>query len=379
MAPVEDAPTPYVAVSFSDVQGGRDDVYEFGAGLQWGPGNVDSDPCFLDVSSGDYHLRCDSACIDAGDPNYVGEPNETDMDGNPRVVNGRVDMGAHEFQGVIYVDDDAPGDPGPGDPNVSDPNENGTKAHPFDEIQEAIDAAQEGHTVLVYPGIYNEATDFSGKAITVQGVATEAGVPIVETPIDYAFSFYNDEETNSVLRNFVIRDSCSAAFLIDASPILSNLTIVENRFGIEAYAGSQPDISNCIFYDNTNGDLFGCQAQYSWVEQDFNEPAEPMFADANGGDYHLLSERGRYWPEHDVWVLDEETSPCVDGGDPNDNPADERMPNGGRINIGAYGGTAYASMSEWALKSDTDRDGRVSMKDFAILAGEWLEELGWLE
>jgi hypothetical protein len=105
----------------------------------------------------------------------------------------------------------------------------------------------------------------------------------------------------------------------------------------------------------------------------------PMFADPCSDDYHLLSERGRYWAEHDVWVLDDVTSPCVDGGDPNDNPADERVPNGGRINMGVYGGTAYASMSEWPLKSDTDRDGRVSMMDFAILAGEWLEELDWLE
>ena len=45
---------------------------------------------------GDYHLRPDSPCIDAGDPNYVAEPNETDMDGQPRIIGGRVDMGADE-------------------------------------------------------------------------------------------------------------------------------------------------------------------------------------------------------------------------------------------------------------------------------------------
>lgn len=32
--------------------------------------------------------------------------------------------------------------------------------------------------------------------------------------------------------------------------------------------------------------------------------------------------------------------------DPADDPSDEPMPNGGRINVGAYGGTAYASTSE---------------------------------
>ncbi|MHC4617628.1 MAG: hypothetical protein ACYTEQ_07725, partial [Planctomycetota bacterium] len=99
--------------------------------------------------------------------------------------------------------------------------------------------------------------------------------------------------------------------------------------------------------------------------------------DANNGDYHLKSEYGRYWPEHDVWVLDDETSPCVDGGDPAVNPAGEPMPNGGLVNLGAHGNTAYASKSEWAIKGDLDRNGRVNMADFAILALDWLEEFEW--
>jgi hypothetical protein len=45
----------------------------------------------------DYHLLPASPCIDAGDLNYVAGPNETDLDGNPRVINGRIDMGAYEL------------------------------------------------------------------------------------------------------------------------------------------------------------------------------------------------------------------------------------------------------------------------------------------
>jgi hypothetical protein len=37
-----------------------------------------------------------SPCIDTGDPNYIAEPNETDLDGNPRIVNDIIDMGAYE-------------------------------------------------------------------------------------------------------------------------------------------------------------------------------------------------------------------------------------------------------------------------------------------
>ena len=39
----------------------------------------------------------------------------------------------------------------------------------YSTIQEAIQAAQEGDTVLVMPGVYYEEVDFLGKAITVRG------------------------------------------------------------------------------------------------------------------------------------------------------------------------------------------------------------------
>lgn len=99
----------------------------------------------------------------------------------------------------------------------------------------------------------------------------------------------------------------------------------------------------------------------------------PLFADADNGDYHLLSERGRYWPGHDVWVLDEVTSPGIDGGDPASDFSAERNPHSGRINMGAHGGTAYASMSEWWPFGDNNRDGKVNWLDFAIMAENWLE------
>ena len=77
------------AVSYSDVEGG------YG-----GEGNIDADPCFVDPSSGDYHLLPHSPCIDAGDPCYSAVPGETDIDGEPRVIMSRVDIGADEFSCV---------------------------------------------------------------------------------------------------------------------------------------------------------------------------------------------------------------------------------------------------------------------------------------
>ncbi len=60
-----------------------------------GEGNINTDPVFL---ADGYHLSGYSPCIDAGDPNYVGDPNDTDIDGDPRVV-GRIDIGADELFG----------------------------------------------------------------------------------------------------------------------------------------------------------------------------------------------------------------------------------------------------------------------------------------
>jgi predicted outer membrane repeat protein len=83
-----------ITITYSDVEGG------------WlGVGNIDAGPCFVEPGywdangvwvDGDYHLLPDSPCINAGDPNYVAEPNETDLDGRPRLIGGRIDMGAYE-------------------------------------------------------------------------------------------------------------------------------------------------------------------------------------------------------------------------------------------------------------------------------------------
>lgn len=67
------------AVTYSDVQGG----YE-------GMGNINADPLF--VGGGDYRLQEGSPCIDTGSNSAVSVT--TDLDGNPRIANNTVDMGA---------------------------------------------------------------------------------------------------------------------------------------------------------------------------------------------------------------------------------------------------------------------------------------------
>jgi parallel beta-helix repeat protein/predicted outer membrane repeat protein len=112
-----------VGVSYTDVQGGQADVFvEPGGTLNWGLGNIDADPCFVEPGYwvydptlviepnspnavwvvGDYHLLPDSPCIDAASDADV----YTDIEGNVRPFdfpgvdnNGELpefDMGAFE-------------------------------------------------------------------------------------------------------------------------------------------------------------------------------------------------------------------------------------------------------------------------------------------
>ena len=64
-----------------------------------GEGNIGLDPSF---APGGYHLSGDSPCIDAGDPlpNYV---DPYDIDGDHRVMGGRVDIGPDEFDAEASV------------------------------------------------------------------------------------------------------------------------------------------------------------------------------------------------------------------------------------------------------------------------------------
>jgi len=74
---------------------------------------------------------------------------------------------------------------------------------------------------------------------------------------------------------------------------------------------------------------------------DDNLAVDPRFANPLARDYHEKSRSGR-WSDGE-WIIDGETSPCIDAGDPADDYDLEPSPNGGRVNMGAYGNTEQAS------------------------------------
>ncbi len=151
---------------------------------------------------------------------------------------------------------------------------------------------------------------------------------------------------------------------------------------------SELQVSNCILWNGGNevfnGDNSEIQITYSDVEGGWpgvgNIDTDPCFVDSGEGDYHLKSQAGRWDANEGRWTKDDVTSPCIDAGEMAVPIGLEPFPNGGVINMGAYGGTAEASKSyfgepicETIVAGDINGDCRIDFKDFVLMAAHWLE------
>ena len=169
---------------------------------------------------------------------------------------------------VLYVDDDASGDPAPHDGGHSDSLENGTSAHPFDTIQEAINVAADGVRVMVRPGTYYESIDLLGKPIELRGFDPNdpemLGFPVIDAngagPV---VRFTHLEDPNCSMAGFVMRrghgDLAGGIYCHGTSPTITNCLIVGNRVtdpnGAALYlVDSNAVFVNCTIADNIGGE-----------------------------------------------------------------------------------------------------------------------------
>ena len=187
-----------------------------------------------------------------------------------------------------------------------------------------------------------------------------------------------------------VEGEAGGIYCSDANVLVSNCTIVSNW--ADANGGGiygNPTITNSIVWGNNcpnEPQISGVpNISYSDIQDGWlgigNINVDPNFADVSGGDYHLKSQAGRWDANEGRWTKDEVTSLCIDAGDQNSPIGLEPFPNGGIINMGAYGGTREASKSyfgeppcETIVAGDINGDCKVDFKDFALMAFHWLEE-----
>ena len=114
------------------------------------------DPEFVDSGCGNFHLRSDSPCINAGN-NAAIEGYTTDLDGNPRIVREVVDIGPYEYSGprIIYVDDSAVG------------ANNGTSwQDAYIYLQDALAETLSGDEIRVAQGTYRPTVPGGDRSIS---------------------------------------------------------------------------------------------------------------------------------------------------------------------------------------------------------------------
>jgi hypothetical protein len=294
-----------IDVAYCDVQGGQAGIYDDGSGntINWGSGNIDADPEFVDpngldgiVGTEDDNLRLSegSACIDAGNNSAV--TGLTDPDGHRRIIDGDgdgeafVDMGAYEYYGpdyepiVIYVNTGALGG-----------CKNGLSwEDAFISLQDALDAAMISDEIWVAQGIYKPSVEVGGmgeryktfqmkNGVKIYGGFPDNGDPgmadrdpnMYETILsgdlngDDGLGLFYENKSDNCYHVFYHPDSLS----LETSAIIDGFTIIGGKGkadgslphdcggGMYNY-NSSPTVTNCTFNDNSA--KYGCGM---WNEQ----------------------------------------------------------------------------------------------------------------
>ncbi len=187
----------------------------------------------------------------------------------------------------------------------------------------------------------------------------------------------------AVEHNVIAGNGYGISITDGATPVIAHNTLYANRLGVavyhklEGYAPGAGVFRDGIVWASVESDIAlesgsTTSFRYSCIQNPLATVAQPegdsvealvegpgIIAPGNGcddplfiapdaedpetADFHVESAAGRWDPQAMDFVSDDETSPCVDAGDPDIDVGEESEPNGARSELGAYGATAEAS------------------------------------
>ena len=263
-------------------------------------------------------------------------------------------------------------------PSGSDGND-GSVGSPLRNIQTALTMAQTGNVIKVAGGTYQEGL-ITQSAVTIRGgyssdftdpnrniYTNKTTVLAISTVLlndaygctidgfvfdcnNTAQQGINTTSASTIMHNVIrrCRQSPGQGINISGAALVANNTIHDNITGTILFGGSS---ASSVFKNNIlTGNSFGLNNssaaglhRYNCVQGNsfnytgnFNTPGigdislDPQYQNSASGDFRLNG-----------------NSPALDRGDPADDFSSEPIPNGGRIDMGTYGGTALATIA-WA-------------------------------
>jgi hypothetical protein len=168
-------------------------------------------------------------------------------------------------------------------------------------VQAGIDSAAAGDTVLVFPGTYNEAIDFLGKAIVVKSASGPEATILDGTGMgDCVVTFRSGEGQGSVLEELRITGGICGVAIINAQPAILDNVITGNAgningggviCGADTFFPWYPLIKGNTITHNLATNLGGGVATEAWMVPDIldNYIADNEARDGDGGGIYYRS------------------------------------------------------------------------------------------
>jgi outer membrane protein assembly factor BamB len=234
----------------------------------------------------------------------------------------------------------------------------------FADIASALAAAMPGSVVSLVPGTYPlsggltvppgvtlagagpHLTVLSGHGLSAGVIigGGKAGQPALRslTVAGAAVGVLVDAGHDVELRNVILRDSSEAGLriLAGATATLINGTVLHNAIGIDVAGAAS--VRNTLVTANAIGLSAGSTGMIATAYSDVagNPTADRQGIDVGLGDLAVAVE---FVAANDWRLADAQGT--TDHGDPADPFDEEPQPNGGRINLGAFGNTPFAEHS----------------------------------